>query len=43
MYGNHPYGTLSKRDIHSGTKLHWAPRLTAGTFPVKTTRKGRRK
>lgn len=41
MYGNHPYGTKHKRDIHQGTKLRWAPRLTAGTHPVKVRKVGK--
>lgn len=42
MYGNHPYGTKHKRDLNRGTKLRWAPRLTAGTHPVTIVRKGRK-
>lgn len=44
MFGNHPYGTLSKRDIHHGASMARGWRTTDGkTYPVTVTRKGKRK
>lgn len=44
MYGNHPYGTVHKRQIHRGASMASGWRTTDGkSYPVKIVRKGRGK
>jgi hypothetical protein len=39
MYGNHKYGTTTKRELPRKHRLRWADRLTDGEpHPVRTTR-----